>query len=792
MDLLRSIAKCFFCDYSIDNAYDQIRKEVARSSASEGVTMSDYVKGNIVRLLAEREPQYNAEAIVGIVRVAESEWFDKEHNLSIYGQSFCLLDFFCDNVFKDKSKLLINFEDLLKWKDMSLYLGEDFLTCVSLAKFEVEEYGWPSCHRHDFEELNSILDKGLFDLHVHQTGGIDTAELLWVKMMNQPAYCSNELSENFKQSQNESFCRFWQIEKPLTLRQWILYAGKIRKVLYYFIQGHSDFDKVEELVCSEIISNEKAQVEINSDGTDMAGTQEVVSEYIEDDTMLFDYAIENLKVDVKSPYRYQVGERFFMHHVLGRIFAATEHSEVIANLFYLYIIIKIRIRKECVQLNMRIGLANYNEYLSKFDIEKQLEDGDKEKLTYIADTCLRSSNDYLEYRASVRALKHIEDQYHDNLSLTGSLYKRAKKGQRTEMKFSNLRSDLNTLVRAFLECLSSNQNKLHGEFRNYEVKYNPIVALDTAGSDLQAGPEVIAPFLRYMHYKGLDNFTYHISEDFMDVMDGLRVLEELLVFTRGISGLRLGHASALGVDVKRFYTKRKRNILCTRQCLLDNLVWLYGWCKKLNLEIPAFVTDDTIRLYSEIYDNNEFDIEMYWHSMYLRGDLSNSGYLTDAPEEVFLCQSEECKNAREKAKAKEYYNEYLKTNDKADIYVLYRLPMEAISIISDIKKSLLALVQDRQIESCPSSNLVIGPFKLYKDTPVFEFYKNGINVSVNTDTKGIFATSLNYEYSLIACSLFKSTHNKEEILDTISKLIDNNKSQRFTIPKIDSMIGYVN
>ncbi|MDE6654941.1 MAG: hypothetical protein K2K37_11215, partial [Muribaculaceae bacterium] len=66
------------------------------------------------------------------------------------------------------------------------------------------------------------------------------------------------------------------------------------------------------------------------------------------------------------------------------------------------------------------------------------------------------------------------------------------------------------------------------------------------------------------------------------------------------------------------------------------------------------------------------------------------------------------------------------------------------------------------IETNPSSNLKIGRFDRYDLHPITIFNSvtpsaagHSLVVSVNTDDKGVFSTSLENEYSLIAIGLMK-------------------------------------
>ena len=97
------------------------------------------------------------------------------------------------------------------------------------------------------------------------------------------------------------------------------------------------------------------------------------------------------------------------------------------------------------------------------------------------------------------------------------------------------------------------------------------------------------------------------------------------------------------------------------------------------------------------------------------------------------------------------------------------------------------------IETNPSSNISIGSFEKYEDLPLFNFspmeqdvHTSVVNVSVNTDDRGVFATSLYHEFSLIAAALFKQKDkdgnrlwSNEAIYDYIDRLRSNGFYQRF-------------
>lgn len=67
-----------------------------------------------------------------------------------------------------------------------------------------------------------------------------------------------------------------------------------------------------------------------------------------------------------------------------------------------------------------------------------------------------------------------------------------------------------------------------------------VVGIDFSSSDEYARPEAYAQLVRYARKKGFNRFTYHAGEDFYDLMDGLRTIEDILVFLKWDKYCRLG------------------------------------------------------------------------------------------------------------------------------------------------------------------------------------------------------------------------------------------------------------
>lgn len=145
-----------------------------------------------------------------------------------------------------------------------------------------------------------------------------------------------------------------------------------------------------------------------------------------------------------------------------------------------------------------------------------------------------------------------------------------------------------------------------------------IRGIDANASEIWCRPEVFAQAFRFLEkhvapedveYKGKPLMaTYHVGEDFLDIIDGLRAIDEAIRFLNLRCGDRLGHALAFGVDVSEWYEGKSNRILINKMNYLDNLVWMYAQIRKYNLSecesAKAYIEKRFREYFIEIYENN--------------------------------------------------------------------------------------------------------------------------------------------------------------------------------------------
>ena len=59
--------------------------------------------------------------------------------------------------------------------------------------------------------------------------------------------------------------------------------------------------------------------------------------------------------------------------------------------------------------------------------------------------------------------------------------------------------------------------------------------------------------------------TYHVGEDFLSPIDGLRAIDEVLHYLRFGENNRLGHALVLGINPEHYLRSRHNTLLLPRE-----------------------------------------------------------------------------------------------------------------------------------------------------------------------------------------------------------------------------------
>ena len=308
--------------------------------------------------------------------------------------------------------------------------------------------------------------------------------------------------------------------------------------------------------------------------------------------------------------------------------------------------------------------------------------------------------------------------------------------------------------------------------------------------------------------------TYHAAEDNYDIVDGLRAIYEAIIFLNLRSGSRIGHATLLGFNVERYY-EINNPISMPVQNFLDNIVWMYYFIRDNNIVFEesallfSYLEEKFDLYFHNIYgydiqsnfveekinegwqkgytlrsgdvrcvkcESCKFDLYHYYLSYLLRGDdpeLYSTGFMCEtlsASQEYRICSSHSLMKTARKSFEAVYLNYLYHYKDRVKEYSSKRIQEElpdyfikAVSLVQYEMKRRVS-IEGIAIETNPTSNMFISAIKDYSEHPILSFYNirpinndNNIQlqVSINTDDKSVFSTSLSNEYAYLLFYLEK-------------------------------------
>lgn len=816
---------------------------------------------------------HNRDELKNIDSKSRIVWFHPVGERQLSGRNgnifYSLLHYTKDILVEHSNNIVCEFSQLLRWRELSYKLGEDIFTTAYLANSDLiskrtrHYFAWSPTLKTNNKMLNSIYERGLSELHFHLYGSSLNFDIAWLSLMND---VSNR-TVDFERLKKLKFAipRIYQTESSCSLYLQFIKACAIRVMLFMWLtkqKSQADENLLHMLITAT--TDDEARLFVPELTRLISSLKALCGRKYGNECI--DYAIraelaercydENIYINT-----FLSGERWIMYKMFKKIFSQNRHDEL-SHLFYTYLIIKERIRQEMIQLNDAPGFANFQEYQNR-KCQFIKEGSVYEKLlvsSAISNVLLNQNVNYLEARLSPKGLvadniKIIDEC--DNLALSSQFHtlnpdllnkdsieqhrydKMDKefyyifhfiKIPEAEHKFYDDTLDVAIPRHQHLRRTIKQQAQAINIIRKEHVCIsNRIIGIDAASSEIGVRPEVFAQAYRYLKrysYEDEDvmirntvrnplGFTYHVGEDYLDIADGLRAVDEVLKFLRFGRGDRLGHSLVLGVNAEEYYKKKKYRIVLSKHDYLDNIVWLLNQIKTYNIQVPLSLIneleDKYWRLYSEIYVDSAKDellpLSVYFQAWQLRGDdpklysdmeleaEQEASQISDTnrkelQKEIFLkklrhfqpltfwerCgfnEGTEFTTARNNIKAVETYIRYhfdpgvkAKGNEKEE----FKISNEYAKMISLLQAAMRTEIAERHIaiETNPTSNKKIGAFKKYVDHPITKFYNQDleldyekvrscpqISVSINTDDLGVFDTNLENEYALMAIAMEK-------------------------------------
>jgi adenosine deaminase len=817
--------------------------------------------------------QYNTETLEAWDEyVSEKKWgcvkADNARSLFEYVRNFaheCLLF--------QQNEPLFRIEKTDIWQSVSFHCGEDLFVSALIATRHLEEnhvprdFQWNYILKSDFFLLNSLIkQRKIVENHYHLWGSAPNIDLSWLYLMNHPLGQKKRFESLLeKDTSYYGSVSSYQSIKRNDIYSLVKVAARIRLWLYRTCVLCENSNSAEYMLRNIYHSLER-RIDLEA----MQMGEEISFLRLQNDYKAFgtvaDYAIEDTTVFPDKNNSFLVGERRLYYNCLSHIYQYNNpryRSEDVQILFYLYLLIKHRFGSIFIQSNEKTGFQNFKEYqdrkgviigdtpyesmAAKMAIQETIEENCLEKLEVrispkstpeALSDAIRWIDEKAYPKTKERKCDFLQSDYKkDDFQNKARYFYVIHFLKGREMHWNEIIDDLPIYRERQKRKLYEQQAKALRNLRQRRLYgADRILGIDAASNEVNFRPEIFGQVFRYLSGPSVNyevpflpedhplpdlRKTYHVGEDFYDIIDGLRAIDEAVMFLELGNGDRIGHGVALGLDVEAWY-HRHLKIALPIQNKLDNIAWILEKIRAWNLNVSAGFYEKLKvafdNYYNIIYNCNVLpihqhspDLLSYVKAWELRGDNPKC-YFNYKFDPSVLKQYDITEWDRYALRSIENYKD-LKNNTIAydlihryhfdtalkkrarEISVLTPGPeLVALAKQLQIKMRNFILEKGIAVESCPSSNFLISNLEHFKDIPTFNLFpvqeSNSdfvrLNVSINTDDQGVFFTSLQKEYAMLAGTLREirnsdglRVYSDDQILNWIEHLINNSKQQCF-------------
>ncbi len=800
---------------------------------------------------------YSGDEIHMRFKQMQKQW--KDSGDSVFG----LLHQYGDRVLLYKNhEPLCKIDEILGWNSITARLGQDLIVTSWLAHGDVRKSGtstctqsfdWPYCIRTDDLRLNKMLENGLAENHFHLGGSSQSFALSWAALMNHPKTIYKTLRESQRFERNlEDAKTDISITNEERWTKWLRYAAFIRALLFERCIGVSEESGVKkDFMAYDRFQNHDSIIYAVDCLRMFYGAK--VCKTPKGRCLDYVMSTKLYALKAESYNRLLSAERAFLYECFTRIYR-NKFTNFEKSIFYLYLLIKSNFRGELIQTNQRNGFHNFQQYQNRkrqfYRIPEYIAEAQRLAVcstiqeNHIVSLEARimpeksagkmagyiSNNDLLIKKSSKEDCSKVF--YVTHFAKSPFTEKEVKQTGMFVLRPRNwkLRNLIYKQARA-IYFFRHNYQSVRGEDGN--SLQARLRGIDACSSEIGCRPETFATEFRFLRgsnrysegsrywtrcsEKGDLGITYHVGEDFLDICDGLRAVDEAIEFLELNNADRIGHGMVMGIDPQSYYKSRFRHVYLTKQDYLDNCIWLLfrtlEWGIHLETSARERLRQRAYQLIDEIYGGGSAgrsmnDLEAFYRSWHLRGDhpdLYRSGkYLDNYLHEAYPYHSYCTRNKNESF--------YRKDDEIANLYYRYQfdknVKLKGLEVVPiEIKPWYENLMKEMQeymrcniiakkgiaIECNPTSNRLIGYFTNYDQHPILEFcdYKldpdsthSQIMVSVNTDDLGVFDTSLSYEYALLLSAIRRQRHksqnyNDEQIYEYLEHIRQNGFKIRF-------------
>lgn len=752
---------------------------------------------------------------------------------------------------------ICRYDMLLQWRELTGWIGEDVPICAFLAyrteqgQARWDDFEWKVVIGHDNMQLNRLMQRGISDNHFHLFGSAPAFKLIWIKLMNDLLESKySQALAHMEENRRVTRRNYASGYREDSLEKMCLQAALIRAALFYFIfeekcgvsRTENSIVKAKHKIQSFLVGNfpvglYKGRIQIFIDKIRML-------ERMRGERTTDDYANWRYEYDAKSINHDFEGERGLLYQMfLGQI-NGRRIPEYLMQWFYAYLAIQIKLREELVQVNDNVGFENFDTYNNRksaflFTVQDKRkmarhavlgsmegENIQSLELRVTPQKTVKGNRDFiricdssLKGKLSEEMLKNIYYVYHFPKRQDDVL--RRKNGFTEQYRHYRYRTELE---RSAAELVRFREQDPETAAR--------VLGIDACAQEIGCRPEVLAPVFRKLTGHVAKNSrirkvrqwkaTYHVGEDFRDIVDGLRAVDEAVLFLNMQNGDRLGHATVLGINAGKWYESKEYSIRLPKQDYLDNVVWLYHKLVEFDIcgveNLKGFLKSEYEKYFREIYplrQMEKYDIDMYYEAWKLRGDhplLYSAGKFSDSYHffrehwrNDALPEGSRIRGRQEAVELIYYYHYSADVRSLGNQPEIKAVPKLYIEGTEKVQRAMQNYIAERGIciEANPSSNFLISTMEHYHEHPIVNLFNLGLtldakeisgcaqlHVSINTDDKGVFRTALENEYALMGCALEslrdeqgRKMYQKQMVYQWLDNIRKNGNQQSF-LPKI--------
>lgn len=565
-------------------------------------------------------------------------------------------------------------------------------------------------------DINGICKDGLYDVHIHINELLES-DSAWMDCLCNPHKVIHELRTADIGNSNE-------------LYRYIRTAIKIYCKLGHYATNHGSatLDSLKSLALSKE----------------------------------FDFVDPMTYVNHWNPTNIQ-RQSFFFFKILNVL---KNNETLVAQYFHYYLLLMGVIRRYLVMPLQNKGIYQFNRSLhSPFrgltgkldgDTLKQISGNDLNGITYIEGRfCYRNKNLWDEIGQS---LKHLNDsQKHRKTQMAIVPYfVKGKSGSTEPYRYAGYFHNINYDV----DWMSKYKKKIKG--------------IDVAGNDFETSPDYFAPlFDRFREEFEIKHFTYHVGEDFMHIITGLRNIYEAVEFLKLGKGDRLSHVSAAGVDPNMWLYNAGETIYMPQGMWLDDLVFARFIIEKFGIG-EGFdlrgLENEMHSLAKIVYGRsyNYKDLKEAWLQRYRSPEKIKDPNMTDI--------SEVTKNILD-----EYHSS---SNTRySELIEVKCLEFFSVEELRQLQDKIMQFLCEKGIvvEILPTCNVYIGYHRSFRSYHILRWLKLGNKPKfvVGSDEPGVFSTNIYNEYANLYCMMRNAGYSKYKARNILATFAKDSKEAAF-------------